>query len=264
MTEADFGIREFEVENTRGRVAAVAIDIITRQPLEAASEVRLDEEARQQLLRGPYIGRLRAAEGILRTVRKQFRNDAETISIYIERVEECQRELDQFDAGSETAEEKDEPTEVVAEDVEVAVVERTELVIVHDDPEVVETKKMTKAAEPQRPVRQPRRQTTEARRVSASPRRSLGKAASSSMLLSALGASNDSELEWQDRALCAQTDPEAFFPEKGGSTREAKKVCVGCEVRAECLHYALSNDERFGIWGGLTLRERNKLKKRAT
>ncbi|WP_282958973.1 WhiB family transcriptional regulator [Phycicoccus avicenniae] len=70
-------------------------------------------------------------------------------------------------------------------------------------------------------------------------------------------------LSWQERSLCAQTDPEAFFPEKGGSTREAKKVCVSCEVRAECLEYALSNDERFGIWGGLSERERRKLKKRA-
>ena len=69
-------------------------------------------------------------------------------------------------------------------------------------------------------------------------------------------------LGWQDRALCAQTDPEAFFPEKGGSTREAKRVCTGCEVRAECLEYALANDERFGIWGGLSERERRKLKKR--
>jgi WhiB family transcriptional regulator, redox-sensing transcriptional regulator len=68
---------------------------------------------------------------------------------------------------------------------------------------------------------------------------------------------------WQERALCAQTDPEAFFPEKGGSTREAKKVCVSCEVRAECLEYALEHDERFGIWGGLSERERRKLKKRA-
>lgn len=68
---------------------------------------------------------------------------------------------------------------------------------------------------------------------------------------------------WQERALCAQTDPEAFFPEKGGSTREAKKVCLSCDVRSECLDYALENDERFGIWGGLSERERRKLKKRA-
>ena len=74
---------------------------------------------------------------------------------------------------------------------------------------------------------------------------------------------DDGLLGWQERALCAQTDPEAFFPEKGGSTREAKKVCLSCDVRGECLEYALSNDERFGIWGGLSERERRKLKKRA-
>jgi WhiB family redox-sensing transcriptional regulator len=67
--------------------------------------------------------------------------------------------------------------------------------------------------------------------------------------------------QWQDRALCAQTDPEAFFPEKGGSTREAKKICLGCEVRSECLDYALAKDERFGIWGGLSERERRRLKR---
>ena len=73
----------------------------------------------------------------------------------------------------------------------------------------------------------------------------------------------EGELAWQADALCAQTDPEAFFPEKGGSTRDAKKVCSSCTVRAECLEYALSNDERFGIWGGLSERERRRLRKRA-
>ncbi len=74
---------------------------------------------------------------------------------------------------------------------------------------------------------------------------------------------DDDALAWQADSLCAQTDPEAFFPEKGGSTREAKRVCVSCEVRVECLDYALANDERFGIWGGLSERERRKLRKRA-
>ncbi len=69
--------------------------------------------------------------------------------------------------------------------------------------------------------------------------------------------------EWQERALCSQTDPEAFFPEKGGSTREAKRICSRCEVKSECLEYALGHDERFGIWGGLSERERRKLKRRA-
>ncbi len=71
------------------------------------------------------------------------------------------------------------------------------------------------------------------------------------------------ELSWQEQALCAQTDPEAFFPEKGGSTREAKRICVGCEVRAQCLEYALLHDERFGIWGGLSERERRRVRRSA-
>lgn len=72
----------------------------------------------------------------------------------------------------------------------------------------------------------------------------------------------DGPLAWQQFALCAQTDPEAFFPEKGGSSREAKSVCASCEVRGECLEYALENDERFGIWGGLSERERRRLRRR--
>ena len=79
--------------------------------------------------------------------------------------------------------------------------------------------------------------------------------------LSSTGDSGDAG--WQGRALCAQTDPEAFFPEKGGSTREAKKVCRVCEVRVECLEYALEHDERFGIWGGLSERERRRVKREA-
>ena len=74
---------------------------------------------------------------------------------------------------------------------------------------------------------------------------------------------DDGPMGWQERALCAQTDPEAFFPEKGFSTREAKAVCMSCEVRAECLEYALVNDESFGVWGGTSERERRKLKRRA-
>ena len=65
---------------------------------------------------------------------------------------------------------------------------------------------------------------------------------------------------WRMDALCAETDPEAFFPEKGGSTRDAKRVCAGCPVRAECLEFALAGDERFGIWGGLSERERRRVR----
>ena len=68
------------------------------------------------------------------------------------------------------------------------------------------------------------------------------------------------DASWRLDALCAETDPEAFFPEKGGSTREAKRVCSGCAVRSECLEYALASDERFGIWGGLSERERRRVR----
>jgi WhiB family redox-sensing transcriptional regulator len=69
------------------------------------------------------------------------------------------------------------------------------------------------------------------------------------------------DLNWRDLAACAETDPEAFFPEKGGSTRDAKRVCGSCGVRTECLGYALGNGERFGIWGGLSERERRRFKR---
>ena len=80
------------------------------------------------------------------------------------------------------------------------------------------------------------------------------------VVLELLAGDADGE-SWQERALCAETDPEAFFPEKGGSTREAKRICAQCEVRVECLEYALESDERFGIWGGLSERERRRLQR---
>ena len=69
---------------------------------------------------------------------------------------------------------------------------------------------------------------------------------------------------WWFAGLCAQTDPELFFPEKGGSVREAKAVCAPCPVRAQCLAHALAHDERFGVWGGLSEPERRRLQSAAT
>ena len=66
---------------------------------------------------------------------------------------------------------------------------------------------------------------------------------------------SDDDVSWQHRALCSQTDPEAFFPEKG------KRVCAQCEVREQCLKWAIEHDERFGIWGGMSERERRRYKK---
>lgn len=67
--------------------------------------------------------------------------------------------------------------------------------------------------------------------------------------------------KWWKDAACLSADPDMFFPEKGGSTREAKRVCASCPVRAECLEYALDNDERYGVWGGLSERERRNLRR---
>lgn len=65
--------------------------------------------------------------------------------------------------------------------------------------------------------------------------------------------------EWMNHAACRGTDPEAYFPEKGQSTADAKKVCSGCPVRAECLLDALDRRDAWGIWGGLSVNERRRL-----
>ncbi|WP_265564587.1 WhiB family transcriptional regulator [Streptomyces hygroscopicus] len=70
-----------------------------------------------------------------------------------------------------------------------------------------------------------------------------------------------SEVAWHERALCAQTGAEFFFPEPGSSVREAKRICELCESRSACLEYALANDERFGVWGGLSEKERLHLRR---
>jgi DNA-binding CsgD family transcriptional regulator len=66
--------------------------------------------------------------------------------------------------------------------------------------------------------------------------------------------------DWRDSAFCAQTDPEAFFPDKGGSFWVAKRICQDCEVRAECLADALATDDvDYGIRGGLLPKQRQQL-----
>lgn len=64
---------------------------------------------------------------------------------------------------------------------------------------------------------------------------------------------------WKADGICAQVDPDLWYPEKGGSTKKAKKVCSNCPVREQCLNYAMDHNERFGIWGGYSERERRKL-----
>lgn len=66
---------------------------------------------------------------------------------------------------------------------------------------------------------------------------------------------------WTTGAACASVGGDVWYPEKGESTRQAKAVCMGCEVREACLQSALDRDEHFGVWGGYSERERRKLKR---
>lgn len=74
-------------------------------------------------------------------------------------------------------------------------------------------------------------------------------------------AEETDEQGWQLYANCLGVDPDLFFPERGASTKEAKSVCKGCVVREDCLEYALANGEKFGIWGGLSERERRRIRR---
>ena len=66
---------------------------------------------------------------------------------------------------------------------------------------------------------------------------------------------------WTDEAKCKGQDANLFFPERGASTRKAKSICRACSVQEECLEYAIDHSEKFGIWGGLSERERRKIKR---
>jgi len=69
------------------------------------------------------------------------------------------------------------------------------------------------------------------------------------------------DTSWQETSNCLGVDPDLFFPERGASTREAKEVCRGCIVREDCLEFALANGEKFGIWGGMSERERRRIRR---
>ncbi len=69
------------------------------------------------------------------------------------------------------------------------------------------------------------------------------------------------DTSWQESSNCLGVDPDLFFPERGASTKEAKEVCRGCVVRNDCLEFALANGEKFGIWGGMSERERRRIRR---
>ncbi|MSS83287.1 WhiB family transcriptional regulator [Actinomycetaceae bacterium WB03_NA08] len=70
-----------------------------------------------------------------------------------------------------------------------------------------------------------------------------------------------SDHSWVDQALCASSDPDALFVQ-GSEQREVRVRCLECPVRLECLAEALQSHMRFGVWGGLTERERRALLRR--
>ena len=68
------------------------------------------------------------------------------------------------------------------------------------------------------------------------------------------------DIAWHDQALCRKlASPNAFFPPRGVAPDDAKEVCAHCPVPYDCLAYALEHGERFGVWGGLSERERRPL-----
>ena len=71
----------------------------------------------------------------------------------------------------------------------------------------------------------------------------------------------DLSADWTSSAACLKSDPDALFVQ-GAAQNQAKAVCMGCSVRTECLADALDNRVEFGVWGGMTERERRALLRR--
>ena len=67
---------------------------------------------------------------------------------------------------------------------------------------------------------------------------------------------------WMTDAACTEYDPEFWWPGNGGDNRRVFEICDACPVKKQCLQFAIDNDEREGIWGGVAMsthsRQRNK------
>jgi WhiB family redox-sensing transcriptional regulator len=66
---------------------------------------------------------------------------------------------------------------------------------------------------------------------------------------------------WMLDAACARVDNELFYPDRGQPTKDAKLICRGCPSRDACLEYALQHNERWGVWGATSERERAKMRR---
>lgn len=72
----------------------------------------------------------------------------------------------------------------------------------------------------------------------------------------------DQDTLWMLRARCRGYEPAEFFPSDGVGVDDARKICAECEVRIECLEYALTNRIDHGVWGGCSERERRRILRR--
>ncbi len=87
------------------------------------------------------------------------------------------------------------------------------------------------------------------------------------MTTTAMTTTADGLAEWWSLAACQSADPDLFFPISAsgpalGQVARAKAVCAGCQVRADCLRYALAADPLQGVWGGMSEEERRLLRQR--
>lgn len=69
------------------------------------------------------------------------------------------------------------------------------------------------------------------------------------------------ERPWAAFAVCRDRDPDAFFPLTPEGERDAIRVCQGCPVQMDCLEFALEAKVRFGVWGGVTEKQRRTLER---
>lgn len=75
-------------------------------------------------------------------------------------------------------------------------------------------------------------------------------------------AETSTETRWMLQARCRGANPSEFFPSDGVGVEEARRVCAECEVRVECLEFALRHRIDHGIWGGCSERERRRILRR--
>ena len=73
---------------------------------------------------------------------------------------------------------------------------------------------------------------------------------------------NEYRYNWQEEGACRGIEPEVFFPVSDEEAGPAKAICSACDVQRECLAFSFQNRERYGVWGGVTEKERIEMVRR--